>query len=543
MNPAPDSVAPSPSRSEHRRNVAAGVALFLAALAVLIWVSVHTGPAFDELSLLRAEGAADGLVRHVASSGVSALASTSAQAVFATFHGRGTFLVLLSAWSKLSIGRVGLLDPLTAARLPWLVLAALSAVLVYVLALPSLGRRTALLAGVLLALTPRWLHQAAVQSSGVAAAACWLLVIAPYVRSLGPARAGLHEKTNAIGWGLFAAVAVGFGLGIASATLWAVVIVVLHFWLARHRATRRLLKHGRVPVPPFVLFATFIAPLACMLFNPALWRIRLVSIARWLLAPLAPTVAATHYAGQLVDAPPVPGGYTLRWLVVTLPAVLLACALVGLGVLAHRALARRFASGSLRPPRDRHALGTLIALGLVWTVLGPFVCPAILTTFPPLVEICLPFVALAAAVGLSRAARAAAGARFAQWAEIGTVAVVGGLAVYAPSTLSASFDELLGGASHAAAAGVFSVGDGSELGSLARYIDTLGRSQVSLLAPGVPPGLWSELRDVHWLRTAVVTAPLGRRGDLMLERGRSGGHVLFRVERDGAALWTLRRAE
>lgn len=542
MNPPSPSVTPSRARSERRRNVAAGAGLFGVALAALLWVSARTGPAFSELPLLRSEHELSDVVRHVASSGVSALASSSAQAAFATFQGRGTLLALLGAWSRLSIGRVGLLDPLSAARLPWLVLAALSAVLVYVLALPSLGRRTALLAGLLLAVTPRWLHGAAICSSGVTAAACWLLVMTPYVRALGPARLGLHEKQNPLAWGMFAAVAVGFGLAVSSATLWAVVIVVLHFWFARYRATRRLLKHGRVPVPPFVLFALFAAPLACLLFNPALWRVRLVSIPRWLLAPLAPSVVATQYAGQLVDGPPVPSGYTVRWLVETLPAVLLACALVGLGVLAHRALARRFASGSLRPPRDRHALGTLIALGLSFTVLGPFVCPAVLTTFPPRVELCLPFVALSAAIGLSRAARAAAGVRFARWLELGTVAVIGGLALYTPGTLSASFDELLGGARHAVAAGVFAVGDGSELGLLAHDIDTLGRSQISLLAPGVPPGLWSALRDTGWLRTAVVTAPLDRPGALKLVRGRTRGRPLFQVERDGTSLWALRAA-
>jgi 4-amino-4-deoxy-L-arabinose transferase-like glycosyltransferase len=542
MKAAPNSDAQRSSRSERRRNAAAGATLFVFALLVTIWVSAHTGPAFDELARLRAENAMQAVVRHIASSGVAALAAPSSQAAYAAFHGRGTLLVLLSAWSRLSIGRVGLLDSLSAARLPWLMLSALSALLVYVLALPSLGRRTALLAGLLLALTPRWVHAAAVSSSGVAATACWLFVMASYIRSLGPARAGLNQKTNTLGWGLLAAAATGFGLAVSSATLWALAIVVLHFWLARHRSTRRLLKRGRVPVPPFVLFAIFIAPVACVLFNPALWRIRIVSIARWLLAPLAPSVAATQYAGQLVDGPPVPGGYAARWLVETLPAVLLACALVGLGVLAHRALARRFATGSLRPPRDRHALGTLIGLCLAFTVLGPFVRPAVLTTFPPRVELALPFVALSAAIGLERAARAAAGARFAAWAEFATAALVGALAVYAPSTLSASFDELLGGASRAVHVGVFAVGDGSELGPLAHDIDTLGRSQVSLLAPGVPPDLWNALRDAGWLRTAVVTAPLDRPGDLLLERGRRTGRPLFEVERDGAPLWALREA-
>jgi len=113
-----------------------------------VFVSLRTGPAFRELTRLRAVDAATGPVQGAAHGGLAALTSTSAQQIYDAFAGQDTLFVLLGAWSKLSIGRVGLLGPLgplEAARLPWLVLSALAPLLVCALARPALGRRVALL--------------------------------------------------------------------------------------------------------------------------------------------------------------------------------------------------------------------------------------------------------------------------------------------------------------------------------------------------------------------------------------------------------------
>ena len=48
-----------------------------------------------------------------------------------------------------------------------MVLSALAPLLVYVIARPSLGRRVAVLAALLLAVLPRWLHASVVGSDGV----------------------------------------------------------------------------------------------------------------------------------------------------------------------------------------------------------------------------------------------------------------------------------------------------------------------------------------------------------------------------------------
>ena len=535
---------PAPSaRSGRWRAAALGGAAFCGSLLLLVFVSLRTGPAFRELARLRAVDAATGPVQGAAHGGLAALASTSAQQIYDAFAGQGTLFVLLGAWSKLSIGRVGLLGPLEAARLPWLVLSALAPLLVYALARPALGRRVAVLAGLLLALLPRWLHGSVVGGDGIPIACSWLVVLAAYVRSLGPARERSRKDSNGrLCWAVATACALGFGAAVSLAALWVLPLVAVHFWIARAPATRRLAPRGRVPVPAFALFALAFLPAVLLALNPALWGRDVIQIARWLLAPLAPAVHPTLYAGTLVDAPPVPLGYAPVWLSTSLPAVVLVCALLGTGLVLHRGLARIFARGPLRPPRDRHALGALALLGAAFGAIGPALTPAVLSVFPPRAALALPFVALLAAIGLERAARVAAGDRLAALPAALVVFVVGFLGLRAPGTNSASYDVLLGGARSAAARRVFPIGDGSELGVLARRIDALGQSQVTLLAPGVPPGIWSELRDAGRLQTAIVTAPVERPHQLVLERGKqSGGKVVAAVRRDGAALWALVR--
>lgn len=523
------------------RAPALGVAAFLGSLSLLIFVSTRTGPAFEELARLRAVGAATGLVKTAAAHGIASLGSTSAHGMYDAFGGEGTLMVLLGAWSQLSIGRIGLLGPLESARLPWLVLAALAPLMLYAIARPSLGRRVALLAALLLAFTPRWLHDCVVGAKAAPLACVWLIVLAAYIQSLGPARERSGEGSKyTLLWSVLTACAFGFGVAVSLATLWLLAIVAVHFWIARAQSTRRLAPQGRLPVPAFALFALALVPGVLLALNPALWGLDVIQIAHWLLAPLDPSVHATLYAGAMVDSPPVPLGYAPLWLITSLPAVVLVCAAAGIGLVLHRGLARIFARGPLRPPRDRHAIGALALIGLVFGAIGPALTPAILTVFPPRVALALPFVALLAAIGLDRAARFAFDHRLRVWSPAIVVAVVAFLALFAPATDSASYDVLLGGARSAVARRVFQVGDGSELGALARRIDDLGKSQLTLLAPRVPPGVWNTLRDSGRLRTAIVTASIQRPHQLVLERGKaSGGKVVAAVRRDGAPIWAI----
>lgn len=506
-------------------------AFFVVPLALGIVLSHAAGATFAELPRLEAISRLGPVVRSVAAHGPAALWSASAHAAYSTFDGHGTLPALIAAWSRLSIGRVGVLDPLTSARLPFILIASLAPLLVYAASRPSLGRRPALLAGALLLATPRWLHAVACGADAAVVASLWWLVLVPYLRSL-----------RKPGVAPFAAVSLALGVGasISIATLWVLPLIVVHFWLARRGTSRRLAARGRLPVPATVAGAVVALPVFVLVTNPALWKDKVIALVRWTLVPLKASVVPTLFAGHVVRDAVVPFGYVPTWLALTLPAAVLVCALVGLVALAHRALARRFASGALCPPRDPQALGVLVALGLLATVFAPALEARPLVLLPPRLELTLPFVAIAAGVGLDRVARAAGGGK-GWWAVAGGVVLATlFLALRAPRTASASFDLLLGGARGVVATRVLAAGDGSELAVLAPRIDALGRTHVTLSTRDVPKQLWPVLDEFGRLHTNVEAVPAG--GELELARGaRHDGRVVATVKRDGAVLWTLTR--
>ena len=508
--------------------------VFVIALGLTLVASRSTAPAFDELARLRAVERSLPVVRGVASDGPRALANTEARAAYATFDGRGTLPVLVGAWSKLSLGRLGIVDPLTAARLPWLVLAALGVTALFALVRARWGVPTAALAAGLLALLPRWLHGAAVTSEGVTVVSTWLCVALAYQKSIAPGRRRLC-------WMVSAAALVGIGAAISVASLWVLAIVALHYVLSRWRFARRLLRTGRVPVPAFLLLSLPLAPLCLLLANPALWQTNGAALVRWALAPLAPHVEPAPYAGEVVRALPVPGGFASSWLVLSLPLALTLAALLGGFVVAHAGLGRRFASGSLRPPRDRLAVGVLFALGLGAALVGPPLSPDVFTRFPPRVEIALPFVAAFAAVGLSRIALAQ-GRATVGYAIAGVLLLsLAVVSLHAPATLAASFEPLFGGSARIARTRALPLGDGSELGPIAAGIDQFGMAQIALHAPDVPAEAWDVLRSAGRMRTFVVTVPAPTGTEYELVRGTSSGQALVTVQRGGATLWTLAR--
>jgi hypothetical protein len=507
-----------------------GPAMVLAAAVAVLGYSALTGPSFEELSRLEAVERAADVVRAVAHSGIGELATPAAKTSYSTFDARGTLPVLLGAWAELSLGRLGWLDPLTSARLPWLLVASFAPALVFALVVPSRGPFVAALAGLLLLATPHFCHAAAVTSAAVTESALWLVVLVLHQRAV------LSRGRVAVGWSLAAAAALGAGAALTLGVLWVVPLALVHHWLTRRPAVRRLVRSGRLPLPAFVPAALLAVPLSLLILNPALWGTNVVGIARWVLAPLAPSVSPAPYFGRLVTDLPVPFGFVATWLWLTLPAATLLCALVGLAAIGYRGLSRRFATGRFRPPRDRTALGSLVVLGLAGTVLGPACVPAPLATFPPAAEAALPFVAVAAAIGLDVVIRAALPRR----PIVPAMVVVGALAwltVREPRTAAASFNALFGGAQAVRVANVLPVGDGSELAALAPALDGLGRARVALAGSDAPPTVWRVLAEKRRMKTTVVAA---EHGGLLLLRGDDGGPALARVERDGAVLWTLR---
>ncbi|MCA9600148.1 MAG: hypothetical protein KC776_42890, partial [Myxococcales bacterium] len=369
----------------------------------------------------------------------------------------------------------------------------------------------------LLLLTPRWLHAAATASDAALLGTTWLGAFALAFR----ARQSRQHRPR---WALLAGLWVGVGATRSLAALWLVPLMIAVEVLA---SPRRCFRGGRLFAPSSALLALGLAPLLVLVSNPGLWKSNVVGLARWALAPLAPTVQPTLVLGATIQRPPVPGGYAALWLVETTPWVLLLLALVGLGSSVVRVVRRR------AEPWD-----VLLLAGFAATLLGPALTPLPLTLFPPRVELALPFVALAAAAGAS-AALSVAQPKLAR-PSLGVVLLAVALSslVRVP-VLGSYFSPLLGGAGRVIAARSLPPGDGSELSRMAAAMDAMGLPQITISAePEVPPNAFSTLRELGRMRAAVVIVPRGRPAQLQLTRGAVPGAVA-RVEAGGAVLWSL----
>lgn len=520
------------ARTEFLRSVLLALAVYVLGLGLLVHLSRQTGPAQDELGTLAAIERSGDLIKRVASGGLSVLLLPEHRATLDS-----GLLVLAGAWSKLSLGRLGVLDPLTAMRLPWLLLGALAPLSVHLMLTPSRGRGAGVVGALACLVMPRFGHAVVVQRDGALVASLVCLVLAAHVRAMGPGRSGAPGARSTLGWALFGAVLLGFGAAQSLAVLWVLPLMLLHFAWARRSSLRRLLRRGRLPMPALVLVAVPVAPLVLLLLRPGLWKTTPATIARFFLAPLEPSIARTELAGRVVDRLPVPGGFAWTHLWHTLPLAIGLAALVGLGVLAHELLARRFASGSRRPPPERHAVGALAVLVIGFGLIGPALTPDVLTTFPPRVELVMPFVALLSAIGLERLARATGSPRTGSVLQAATLGALGVVVLLRAPTAGSSAGPLVPSSRRA----VLPLGDGSELGALASRIDALGVPSVTLSAPAdLSPELWRWLFEARRLRTRVT---LAAGGELSLERGAaSGGERIAEVRRDGVVLWSLSRA-
>jgi len=517
-----------------------GPALYVATVLIVLSVSGLTGPSFDEIGRVATVERMGQVVTSVAARGLGALTEPQARAGFGEIDGCVS-APLIAAWSKLSIGRVGLLDPLTSLRLPWLLLAALGPACVFLIVAPNRGISVGLVAALLLLGMPRFVHGSGLGSETLAIAGLWLGVLVCYVRSLGRARpAPSAAPPRRMCWASAGGLLFALAVALSFAALWLLPILLAHFVAARFAAARRLFRRGRLAVPALVGFAACFLPVVVFLLNPPLWGTTAAQAARWLLAPLAPSVAATLYGARPVSglAPPSVG-YALDWLVYTLPSALLLAAFAGLVAIVHRALARRFASGRLRPARDRQALGALSVIGLAVVYFGPALLPPPLVRFPPRVELGLPFVAVLGALGLEALGRPvlSEGRRVLYAAPVVLSALV--LSLFSPATQGAAFAPLLGGVRAVQKSQIFSESDGSELGLFAPAIDGLGRATLELHTSQVPPELWRTLVALQRLKTTVVSAPPERAAAELVRGPTASPSALARIRRDGAVLWTL----
>jgi hypothetical protein len=515
------------------------VLIAVGGLLLTVAASRVTGPTFDEERRLTAVRRATELIRGVVDFGPTALASSSAEAIYDELAPFGTLPSLFSGWFGEVLATARVLDRLTAARLGWLLLTGLAPAAAYFLTLRSHGPRVAALSACVLLCMPRWMHAAAAAREPAIVASIWLTLLALYVQSVPPPLdARLRGKRPPFRLASVAfAIAFGLGLSITFATLWVLPLIGLHAVLVRSRGLRRVLRQGMLPLPAGLLLMIVVSPVTLLAATPVLWKGGGAHAAQWLLSPLAPSIEPLLYRGGPVVSPrDVPGGYALRWLVATTPALVLVLALAGAYVLSSEFWARRHRAERRQP---RFGLGLLLLLGLVAVVLGPAITPAVLTLFPPRIEAALPLLAIAAAVAVERAARRVLGPSRSVLFVIGAATAFVAFGLFGLPTASASFGLLAGGTARAIQGRAWTVGDGSELAVLARSIDAVGMPRLTIDAPEVPRGFWSALENVGRLRTHVDP---GRPGPLALSvvRGPAPG-AISTVVRDGATLWSLSR--
>lgn len=497
-----------PASLAARLSRALPAALAVISLGSALWASRVTAPAFRELSRLGSVDAAAAVVARLAERGLGSLTTTATGAELARLE-HGTLLSLLAGWSKLSIARVGLLDPLTAMRLPWLVIAALGPCALYGLVAARRGPWVGALAAAALMGLPHWLHGVAVAERGIvltsiALVAAWLA---------DRARRGRRRVLAGVG----VAAVIGAGLAETHQVLWVLPWLVAHQLWVERRWLRRSLRRGRVAVPAWLLLTLPLAPLLWIALDPALWTAGPVGIARDGLQSLAPRVEPTHYAGTVVLAPPVPGAYGPLRVLSNTPLWVL-----GLAVAGAMATLRRRAPVPPGASRPGSALG-LLALGVLW----PTVAPNVLLDFPPLVALTQPLFACGVALAVAEL-----------WAKVprfgpalGAVALLG---VWVPTLVGLPS---AGAARSALPASLHArfLPDGSEVGVLARDIDSLGRTELSLAAPDVPANYFAYLERTGRMRTAVV---LAAGADATLARG-AQPDATFTVTRRGQPLWSL----
>jgi hypothetical protein len=493
-----------------------------------------TGPTFDEERRLAAVGRATELIRGVADFGPMALGSSSAQAVYEEIAPFGAVPALVSGWPGEVLAAAKLLDRLVAARLGWLLITGLAPAAVFYLVARSKGPRVAALSACILLSIPRWIHAAAVARESAIVGSIWLIALALYVQSMPPPLRARRrgEKARFRLAGVAFAVVIGLGASTSLATLWVLPLVLVHAAFVHSRRLRRFVRRGLLPVPAGVLLAILIAPVTLVAAAPSLWRGGGAHVAQWLLVPLSPSIEPLLYRGGPVVSPrDVPAGYALRWLVATTPSLILLLALAGTVVLI---MAFRSNRGT---DRDPYALGILLLLAVAAAVVGPALTPAVLTRFPPRIEAALPFIAIAAAIPVERAAVRFAGEARSVFAVLAAGFVFLTYGLVGLPTASASFGLFGGGTARAVEGRMWTVGDGSEVAALAIAIDRLGMPRLAVDAPDVARTYWAVLERVGRLRTHVEP---GRGGPLAVSVHRGADpNAIATVSRDGAQLWSL----
>jgi hypothetical protein len=366
------------------------LALLGASLVTLFVASARTplGAAHSDYAALVNQ--AEDLVRTIAHDGFGALGQTEVKSQVEQLTKR-PLTPLLSAWSALSLGRVGLLDSPSSVRLPWVILAGLMPLSVFLVLYDRCGTRTALGAGCWLLLSPGFVDSAlAVRPDALGVWSGWSLLT---VYAWSERERTLHaRRALLVACGALGLLAFGLSLDV----LWVLPLILVHALSVRGAQELRAAERGQVLIPATALLLIAVLPVAIVACDPLLWHADAPTIIRRVFDEEDPVSSVTSRLAPLF-----------------VPGLLSLCGLVALVL---HGLARRFATGQYRPARDRSGIGVLLGLGLLCAALCAWFGASSGREFA--VELLRPF--LACLVGIGAAALSSRfAARRAHLAEAG----------------------------------------------------------------------------------------------------------------------------
>jgi hypothetical protein len=366
------------------------LALLGVSLVTLLVVSARTplGPANSDYAALVNQ--AEDLVRTVARDGLGAFGRSEVRNHVEQLTKR-PLTPLLSAWSALSLGRVGLLAASSSVRLPWLILAGLMPLSVFLVLRDRYGVRAALGAACWLLLSPGFIDSAlAVRLDALGVWSGWL-PLAAYAWS--ERERTLHARRELLAaCGVLGLIA--FGLSLEA--LWVLPLILVHALSVRGAQNLRASERGQVLIPATALLLIAVLPVAMVACDPMLWHAD------------APTIIR-----RVFDEEDPASSVTSRFAPFFVPALLSLCGLVALAL---HGLARRFATGQYRPARDRSGIGLLLGLGLLCAALCAWFGASSGRQFA--VELLRPFLACLVGIGAATLSSRFA-TRHAQFAEAG----------------------------------------------------------------------------------------------------------------------------
>ena len=263
-----------------QRVIAVGSISVLLACALAHLVDLGAAERARESAVLGAEE----LVFAIAEQGPAALLQGAERSDLRRLAGTSPLFALLGAWSKLSLGRLGLLGPEVAARLPWLVVAGLAPAALFALVAGHWGARRAGFAAAWLWAFPGWALAAARGSEGAALAGAWLVALALYQRS--EARPGGARSHARLRWSIACAVWLALTFAMSRAVLGVLAILPALFAVRKRPAARSAEQRGYLLVPDALVYSIVALPIGLVAFNPALYGAPAPAIVGAVFAPL-----------------------------------------------------------------------------------------------------------------------------------------------------------------------------------------------------------------------------------------------------------------